>query len=195
MFRTHVILMLLFIVVLISHVVDAHAFQEHQLFDYTTLESESIQERHKVEEALSRARSAPTTKEIYLIRFNVDLLDSLNDRVDKSSGEERMSFETKETPVYFYTPSEERIEFDQIYITRETSSDYFVHGSHTQGLLADVFAEFYLSVFSGLVLGNIDVGSESYFVSSFGESLHGLRLLDKSKFKNEGPHHCVDCGE
>lgn len=187
--RTNGILMLLFAVVLVSRLVDAHAFQEHQLFDYTNLESESIQRIQNIEETLSQTRSEPTTLEIYLIRFNIDLLDSLITSVDNNSGEESISLELKEAPVFFFTPSGTRAEFDQIYIDlkRHTPSDFFIAGSHTEGLLADVFVDFALSFFDGAALGNIHVGNEVFFVSSMGENLHVLILLDTSKFRNEGP--------
>lgn len=194
MYRAHAILMLFFVVVPMSYVVDAHAFQEHQLFDYTDLESGIIRNRHKVEEVLSHARSAPTTKRIYLINFNVDLLDSPNTTAHESSDEERISSVTVtgETPVYVYTPFGRRIEFDRFSTTRKSSSQYHVFGSHTQSPHGDYFS---LSVSNGRVLGNIQLGNESYFIGSLGDNVHVLMHLDTSKFKNEGPSDCVLCGE
>ncbi len=185
MHRENGIPALIFGAILVSFFIDAHAFGKHQLLDYMDPESRLIGNGPSLEEVLGQVRSQPTTLENYFIRFNDDLLDSLVSNVDKSSGRKFMSLETKEAPVYFFSPSGKRAELDRFVINRKRHkpSDLFIYGSRSEGLQADLFVDFMVSFSDGAAIGLINIGNNRYSVSSLDENLHIMILLDTSKSK------------
>ena len=171
-------------IALVSPVAGAGSLRDNQLFAYTSLEVENVDDRQRVERILGTILSKPTTAAVDLIRIDSDLLSLLASLASGSlQGAGIATLDMSGTPVNLTLPSGRLVEFDKINVERSPSSGLFISGSNTE----DIAVGFSLIVGERTALGGISAESGRYFVSSLEGSLHALVRLDMSQFRNPAP--------
>ena len=139
-------------------------------------ESSDFKDKAAVEQELAHYRSQSAVVEIYLVKVNFDLLNSLNSKSSPGG----VYLKAPLTVSLISSISEFSVEFNKIYLKQNPQSVLRVEAENTK-TLDSVGLDVYFN--EKLVWGQFDSGSNFYRIRPLKEDIHAFIQFDKSRVK------------